>query len=119
MPEMKTLVALITLTLAAVNIPASKSNQPSIDLECSVFDSTLFQYVAQHAAHPSWYIDSETNDEVVFAVGNDLSWRFDRWYTVKVSKKSGKVYQLKSNVNGEEVWELDAPARAATHETSS
>jgi hypothetical protein len=76
--------------------------------EDAMMQSSVFRYVQSHAKKPMQMIDSEDVTHVYIELGDDLGFRFDNWYSMKIGKRAGAVEFRKLDTNGEFVWISDA-----------
>jgi hypothetical protein len=94
----------VFLSLVFASLTGCTNRSPRSDWESTLQRSALFQQVQKRASHPGWIIDSESQKEIILAVGDNTPGRFDRWFTVKVLKPSGEMLQLKRGDSGEDLW---------------
>lgn len=94
----------IFLCLVFACLVGCTNQAPRSEWESTLQRSALFQQVQKRASHPGWIIDSESQKEIILAVGDNTPERFDRWFTVKVLKPSGEMLQLKRSDAGEDLW---------------
>jgi hypothetical protein len=70
----------------------------------ALLHSRLWAHVRSVSGTSYFMIENEKPDYFEVAVGASLPERYDRWGTVRVLKRDGKVQKLDYDKNGEEIW---------------
>jgi hypothetical protein len=92
------------LLLAFASLTGCRYQASCSHWESTLQHSTLFQEVQRQASHPGWMIDSENQQEIIVDIGDNRPERFEKYFTVKVVKASGKMFQLKQGDSGNDFW---------------